>query len=556
MSLEDNKQEIEVQETDTSDEFSFLNTPSVGRGVKKKRLFKSQTRSLLIAISVSVVAAILAGSVLLVLNDGNSSSTSSGEPSNDSTVDSPNNVTSTPEESANIVVFDHSKDNTKDILVKSVALSNSNGKFLISYSKDKEYYQLDAYRDLPLSENVADLIESCITLKAFSKITTGLADKEVGLDAPIATAAITYHDGTVTTLQIGKETPTKSGHYMRLAGTKDVYVLDADTVIYYLSADWWYVSTTLFTAPTRQEGDETGTAILKELALTGHGYKYDMHIRRPNVNDSAELAYFKYLTTKPFLRGVTDSVGDALYGSTSLYASKAAILHPTAEQKKKLGFNDPMAIATITLAIENQKTTDDGTFDATYYNHCKYVLRVGGTDADGNYWVMIDGVDVIYMIEKSTLSTLIERTHENTTTSLLFLKDVSTISKIKMSFEGKDYIFELSHFPTRENENDKLYVYVDGKKLDTANFRKLYVLMMGLYRYGRLETAPTGTPQCILTLYDNEESEVLSIRCYSTDGAQCEVQTSDGELFTIKASSITNLIAETKKFLNGEDVVS
>ncbi len=543
MSVEDNKQEALTPENEQPTFSTLFEEPVLPRGVKKRpKRLRSRTKTLILALAIAVATAILLTVVLLIPQNAVSPSSS---------------VTSDVQPEAEThTLYDHSKDDTEEVLVKSVRIENSTGKYDLAYDKNKEYYHLTAYQDIPLSQNVEDLIEKCITLTAYNKVKGQLEASVVGLDKPSATVSIIYHDDSVTTIQVGAKTPTGDGYYVRLSGSNDIYMLDTDTVMYFHSADWWYVSTTLYSPPVKQEGDDSGTAVLKELHLTGRGYKYDMHIRRPTADDSDELSYFKYLTTKPYLRGVNDSVGDDLYGFTSLYASKAAILHPTAAQKEMYGFNNPMAVATVTLAIENVTTADDGDSKTAYYNHCKYTIRVGSKDTDGNYVVMMDGIDIIYLIEPDNIATLIERTHENTTTSLLFLKDITSVGKIEFTNEGTKHTFELTHYPTKENEDEKLAVYVEGKRMDTANFRKLYVLMMGLYRYDLPDSEPTGKPETIISLYDNDGRAFLSISCYNTTGSLCSVKTSDGELFSIKSGSLTNLITETKKFLNGEAVKS
>lgn len=93
---------------------------------------------------------------------------------------------------------------------------------------------------------------------------------------------------------------------------------------------------------------------------------------------------------------MTDSVGDTMYGFTSLYAERAAFLHPTAEQRQKYGFNDPYTVAKVTLAVEStseNKNSSTGETESTpiVYNNTTYTITVGCIDTDGNYVVMVDG---------------------------------------------------------------------------------------------------------------------------------------------------------------------
>ena len=550
MSLDETRQEdvspIEkaADATDNADRFSIFDEPiRPDDKPKKKRRLKARTRSLIAAVAVAAGTALLLLTVTLLPQQNAGGSVTSA-------------VTSTATDETEHLLIDRTKDNAGGVIVQSIQVDNANGKYSIAFNKSEGAYELIGYEDLELSINAGELAEYCASLTAYHKIADTSNMASFGLDDPASSVTATYHDGSTVTIHIGDKIPTEEGFYIRLGDSRDVYVLDLDTANYFLAADWWYVSTTLFEPPKKQENDETGTALLKSLHLTGSGYDYDLSLRRPTADDSSELSFFKYVTTEPFLRGVHDSVGDDLYGFISLYASRAAILHPTAAEKAKYGFNDPLAIVTVTLAIENSSTDDDGKTDYSYYNHCTYTLKVGGVDTDDNYLVMMDGKDVIYQVERDAMSTIVNRTHENTTTALLFLKDVSTVSKIHFTHKDKTVTFDLTHYPNKENDDDKLAVYVDGKKHDTANFRKLYVLMMGMERYGKLEEAPSGKPETTFALYDSEGKLALHIDCYSTSGSLCSVKTSDGELFTIRSGTLSNLLNETENFLNGKPVQS
>ena len=547
MSLDDIKRDDTPQDVEV-DEDKFSSFAEVNRreAPTKKRRFRAGTRSLIIAVSVAVSLALILTMLIVFLPtdiDDNQSSNVSDETS----------------EIPVFTVYDRSSENAKTAIVQTVEFNNSFGKYTLQYDDKSAGYHIKGYEELELSKNLEDFIGYCIKLDADDEIENVKSLSDFGFDKPLASVTITYYDGVKRTVDIGNLVATEDGYYLNERGSDKVYMVVSDTANYFMAADWWYVSTTLFTAPAKREDDENGSAILKEISISGKNHTDAMTIRRPLPQDGEEFSYYKYVTVKPFLRGVTDSVGDAFYGLQSLYADRAAVLHPTAAQKKSLGFNDPYSVIKFTLAIELIGDVEDMSEEVTpksYYNNQEHTITVGCKDNEGYYYIMVDDVDVIYQISTGSLQLLAERQITNTISSLLFLKKIDAMSKVSLRVDDKDYTFELTHYPDKQEANDKLKVKMDGKSYDSANFRNLYVLLMDLERYGRIDTCPTGKSDIALKLHLNDGSLYLGVDFYrQPSGSLYMARTSDGEIFSITASSVNTLLTQIDNYLKGETVV-
>lgn len=551
MSIDDIKQnDTQPQDAsnaaETEDRFSAFSEVNAPVPTAKKHRFSSGTRALIAAVAIAVSLALVLV-MLTIFLPSNTDDNVSSNPSSDSTSEVPT-----------FTVFDRSSESAKTAIVQSISFDNQSGKYTMAYNDKTGEYEIKGYEDMVLSQNVDDLIKQCITLNADDQITTDGTLSEFGLDKPVASATISYYDGTKTTVNIGKLVATKDGYYLNVAGSDDIYMVVTDTANYFMAANWWYVSTTLLTAPTAREDDEQGSSVIKEVTISGKNHDDAIIIRRPLPEDGEEYGYFKYVTVKPFLRGVYDGVGDAFYGFKSLYAERAAILHPTAAQRKSLGFDDPYSVIDITMAIEIQGDVADDETDVTpksYYNNTKRTITVGCKDADGYYVVMVDGIDAIFQVSAGSLELLAERQIPNTITSLLFLKKIDYISKVNLRIDDKAYNFELTHYPEKEEANDKLKVKMDGKSYDSANFRNLYVLLMDLERYGKIDSCPTGKSDLSLRLYLNDGSEYLGVDFYRDGGSLYRARTTDGEIFSITASSVNTLLTQIDNYLNNKTVV-
>ncbi len=551
MSIEDIKQndaqpQDATETTEYEDRFSAFAEVNKPEQVVKKHRFSNSTRALIIAVAIAASLALVLVMLTILLpanNDGNVSS----NPTSDTTSEVPT-----------FTVFDRSAESANTAIVQSVSFDNQGGKYTLAYNDKTGEYEIKGYEDLTLSQNVDDLIKQCVSLTADDRITADGTLADFGLDKPVASATISYYDGSKTTVNIGKLVATEDGYYLNVDGSDDVYMVVTDTANYFMASNWWYVSTTLLTSPSVREDDDEGSSVIKEVTISGKNHDVPITIRRPLPEDGEEYGYFKYVTTKPFLRGVYDGVGDAFYGFKSLYAERAAILHPTAAQLTSFGFNDPYSVIDITMAVEIQGEVDDAETDVTpksYYNNTKRRITVGCKDADGYYFVMVDGVDAIFQVSSGSLELLAERQIPNTITSLLFLKKIDYIGKVNLRVDDTNYNFELTHYPEKEESNDKLKVKMDGKSYDSANFRNLYVLLMDLERYGKIDSCPTGKSDLSLRLYLNDGSEYLGVDFYREGGSLYRARTTDGEIFSITASSVNTLVTQIDNYLNNKTVV-
>ncbi len=539
MSFDQQKPTGERPEED--DRFSAFDQPVRPDEAKAKKAgrFSRRTLTLLLTSGVAVVMALVVVLVMLLLPQ--EAMLSSG---------------GTPESSA-ISATTYTLYNNSAIDPKApVASLDMGGSYTIRYNKQDACYVITGYEDLALSQNIDSLIDAAILLKASDKVAQVDSLANFGLDEPIGSATVHYTDGSSVVLHFGDKAPSGNGYYVRLADSQDVYVVDTETAEYFLAPAWWYISTTLLSPPALRDGDENGTALLRSLTLTGRNHPTTFSLRRTTANDKKELTYFKYMTTKPYERGVTDAVGDYLFSFNALYAEKAAILHPTAAELEKYGFNDPYAVAKITLAVEsasevqNSVTGEKESVDIVY-NNTEYTLTVGCLDADGNYVVMVDGINVIFLVEQAELRDIVERKHENSTIPLLFIKDITEISRVEMTDNGQKNVFTLTHHPNAEESDNMLTVQIGSKVYDTADFRDLYTMMTGLTRHSLPDTKPTGQPEVTLALYDLEGKEYFSASIYESTGTLSPCRSSDGELFTLKTSTVTALRTQLNNYLNG-----
>ena len=513
--------------------------------IVKKRM-NANTRLLIIVTAIVAVLAVLLAVLLPLLSEGTGDS----------------NVTSSGATSATEQVYplyDRSEDKTDEEIVQSVKIKNKDDEYTIRYNKTDKVYQLDGYADLMLSETGVDsLVNNATTLNGYDKVKTVEKLADFGLEKPSITVTVTYYDNTSVTLLIGNETPDKNGYYAYLQGKDEVVMVNADSISYFQLKKGQYLERNLIAAPAVKVDDANGNVVLYELTVKGID-KEPLSLRQAATSDGEEYSYSTFVITKPYKRMVSETVSSSLSAFTYLVADEGVVLHPTAADKAKYGFNDPYAVIDITLAVQTaeEKTesdTDTNSNEFIYYNSATSKITIGSKDANGNYYVMVNDNNAIYLVSSSSLSVIAERTYANTISELLFLKTIVDIKQISISTDGKTYNFMLTHDESKEETDEQLTVMCDGQKLDTADFRKLYSQMMGISRYGETEKKPNGQPLHKIVLTENSGETFLTIEVFEYSSSLYTVRTDEGELFTIKASDINSYITIVKDYVAGKPV--
>lgn len=544
MSLDDIKRDNMDDSAEAIDSplSSFENVNWSDSDNKKNSKLSKRTRNLILTSGVALLlVAVLLVVTLLPTPPGGDSSSSSA-PAVDTTV----------------TLLDKT---VKDaVVVQRVDIKNDEDAYTLYYDTTEKKLMLKGYEDITLSAELSETLLAYTTLiSAADQVRNPGTPAEYGLDKPKATATVTYTDGTAVTLTVGHTTPTENGYYTQISGDEGVYIFESDCVYMFMVRAVAFADTTLLTTPTVKKDDTNGVAVLKEISYSGKNHPTPLKIRRSYYTDSEEMSFFSYIIAKPYLRGTTDEVIGLLSNFKSLQASQALFLHPTKEQKQKLGFNNPLTVMNLTMAVETGEDTDQSTTTEvekkTYYNSYSATVTVGSMDGN-NYVVMVDGINAIFLVDSSAIFSIADRTYENSVNKLLFLKNIAELGRISISCNGKQHNFRLTHYPEKEDTEENMVVKESGKVYPTGDFRELYQLLMGLERYGSTtESYDRNSATLRVDIYTTDGTHYLGATYYPLSGTLCAVETTEGEVFTTRWRNVTHFVEQIENYINGDKVL-
>lgn len=533
-----------------------------------------QVRTLILA-GVAVVALVALLLVLVFLLPGNG-----GE-----------DASSTAVSDTSVTLLDKSTDadgKTVDNPIKSIQITLRDESFTLSQNEDGDLVA-DPYKDLPINTyEISYLVSTLKTVTATREISSSpdspadygftgefaapvssdasgtssgessAAEKAVGLTAQVS---VTYHDDSIHSFELGRESPTKEGYYLREVGTDPIYLVDSTFASTLAQPSTTYIGLNVVTSPSVKTDDDNGQALLREIELTGRVRSSPLILRRSTADDNLNNAS-NYVITKPYFRAANSSSDavTALDTYTSVTASGVEKPYPTAEDLKRYGLDNPYSTAVFTLAVETteEAETSGETAKTSYYNIQKHTIQLGNKNDNGEYYGLVynegQRIPVVYLFSSSSVAWA-EAQYDDVAETLLFLRNIDSISHVILTANGQETDFLLEHFPDEAEREDQMKVTSGGQTYDTENFRNLYQVLMSIYRKGAAPAEPSGDPVLSLKLVPITASDgTVELSIYKHDPNVFIVRFTTGETYAVNASEVNNAVKQLSNYLEGKDV--
>lgn len=507
---------------------------------------KKPRRKLTVILVCLLVVALLGGALaaLLLLDDGRGGEESS-LPSSE------------PDTSA--VLIDKTLANGKEVEkpISRIAVETVLESYVLSPNEDGDL-QLESCRDLPRnSALIQSLVEALTVIEVEKTVTEDpAAATEFGFDLPLATVSVTYHDGeelvfSLCSLPLGSE-----GYYLKVRDKAPIYIASAEFGEQLLQKETAFIGTTLFTAPTPNEDDANGSAVLKEMSLTGSIRDQIITLHLRDSSDSDEYANSSYVLTEPYAADVNGETISTLIAGTSLSAAEAVVAHPTDEQLAEYGLDKPRSIAKIVTAVRTSKTNDAGeVIEESYYNERTNLVVLGKRDKDGNYYALVNALEVVYLLSADSVPWA-EATYEDYVNDMLYYRSITNIERFTCVLNGKTHAFDLTHVPDAESQPERLIVKEGDKQYDTEDFRSLYQVLMTIRRTGEAPAEPSGDPVLVVRLEPiNKKHRTLETSIYRHSASVYICRTSEGDTYKVSASNVDHALEQLERFLAGEVVL-
>ena len=371
-----------------------------------------QTRTILIAVGIMAALGIIMAVLLLT------------KPAEDTTSDVTSG-TSTPAETYTLT----DKQGTQ---VTQLDISNESGDY--TFIRDKRVVSTtDAEGNVTstdeyfwTSEQMMGLAPNDATIKALMNSLAKLTAKDMveqaaadlakyGLETPLATARLTFEDGTQTTLNFGIANPAATNYvYCTKDDSSDVYQASNYSVGSVFNAVTDFVNLTFTATYNTSDPQELDYFRIERKDLEEPieiSYMYDIQ-EKAAEEDSVIMTFNTHRMTKPFIAEVDVTKGQTIcYGLYGLTASYCVSATATEQQLADAGLDDPFM--TMTFKYGNTRyvmhfgdqiitTTETDNADAPtlttvegYYAQCEGIDAIFAFDVDSVPWYTVPLEEII-----------------------------------------------------------------------------------------------------------------------------------------------------------------
>lgn len=324
-----------------------------------------------------------------------------------------------------------------------------------------------------------------------------------GLDKP-ATVSVKLENNEVKTLEIGRETPSKSGYYAKLKGSNTVYVIGSYDGKTLLSSYSDLRDKTLFT-----ESYEDVT----EFALERNG---EIVFKAKKTGD------YEWELTEPIEAEVKSGSIDTIL-QTFMGASASEFVERDAADLSKYGLDSPKYVITVdskSILLGNEKEKGSTTY-------AKF--------ADGNE---------VFVLKNSVLN-FVDKPLKEVVDVFAYITNIQDVEKIVVNIDGQTIVSEIVTDPDGDTDKDKFYV--NGRDVsdvrddsDSQLFRKYYQGLIGITMSDLdVGAEPKGEPEITFTYYRKTDPKEVKVEFVPRDNIY---------YYVIRNGKYTNMLVAKDKF--------
>ena len=368
--------------------------------------------------------------------------------------------------STTVTVISYNRDDIATMTVK-----NAKGEFTVRNAVAG--FTIDEYSEFRQNSTTMAAMGRCATtLNAQALVeenTQDLAKYGLSADAPEAQCDVVMRDGTEYTLYFGINSPDNSTRYVRLADSNDVY-----TVLLNSSGYFYYDSTDFISLVVTEELSNNNTApTIDWMTVTRKDLDYDIRFEDDTKNyaiDEVSMASAQVMIEPVYAYLDITNSNAVLYGIWGLTAADVACVHPTEEDLKTYGLDDPFCTVDYDAELQN--------YHLDIGNVASYKLDEYGepTSTPAQYYCIYRGIDIIYVFDSGEIPWASFQPIE-ILSSMMTSNYIYTLHHIDVEvYEGTpaNYHFDI----VGDAEEDIVDVKLNGNEYEGTDFKELYKFLL------------------------------------------------------------------------------
>ena len=350
-----------------------------------------------------------------------------------------------------------------------VKVSFDNPKFSATLVRQEDgSFIMEEEPEFPLNQTRTEILFGNVVGKADSIVAEDADLSVYGLDDPAIRIVATDKNGSEYRLNVGDKlgTVSKNGYYACMEGQNTVYLVPASLYAYFnLEKSDWITSENLPEIDTTKiVGVEIASEEFGNLALFHTGAVGDGDGNPNTGNWRMEKPYTNVL-------GVTEARVTELIANYSGFSFNNPVDYKK-ENFALYGLEEPVTKLTLTYEESSDLTTD--------MLKKKVVLNIGNQLENGDYYVNLNGSDLVYTMTGANVKGLVDVDADEIVEKRFSLIYIYTIAELEVEFGDTKHLYEMTHEEVTDESGTstttKSTFVVDGVPVseDSTSFNTFY----------------------------------------------------------------------------------
>ena len=408
------------------------------------------------------------------------------------------------------------------------------------FSRTENGWSKEGNPDFPVNTDALEkLLENILSLKADRVLENVDQLSQYGLEQPSYTVCLAEEDGTETEILLGKQNSATGDYYVSLAEQKNtVYVTGTD-----LSSELPDNVMDLAESepyPSFSGSDITEISVQKQEG-SFHLIKNQETSGWQVSGDDGTLYSAEYQNVS----SLASTLSSLAYAGMADYDAKDLSIY---------GLDQPSATISLTYEEKTQTSEDDSDSSSSDSESepekvsKNLTVYIGNTDADGNYYIRLDGSGQVNTVSADSLAAVMENSSVDYWSSSIGYFSESKLKSAEITYQDITRSIERHTEKTEETENqedgdtEKTASYTSGNTtLDTGKIEKFLYSLSGMAAQSKDPSLTTDNPPEIEVTV-NTDTETFTITCKPYDENFYLVTDSEGRPGLVNKNDVKNMI--------------
>lgn len=414
-------------------------------------------------------------------------------------------------------------------------VSIENDGVLYTFVKEEDTWKYAEDENLPLNQDIiSNIISGLTSVKAQRELTDVENFADYGLSEPKLRATITAKNNEQTVLNFGDDNEAISGTYMSIGNNEKIYLVNSS-----LKTDLQFEKNDLAKMEELPQiavgnikkieiSSESGVKTLQEEEVGGLWTLYKEDGSQVSVDTSKVNDYMNYFSSLSLMKFISYDISDL-----SAY-----------------GLDNPKKI---TVSYEEEQESEDASEETKGEDAeeepimvaKEFVLLIGSTDEDGNYYVKTADSSYIYTMAASTVDEMMNLASDELVSSLVTDYSLADLDKVTIERTGETYVLTREETEVKKGDSEETTTetkyYLNDEEIQYEEISDFYSKVSGL-EWQSMTEGQNGENAEITITFEKEAGIQDKVAYYSYDENFYLVTKTDGSQMLVNKMKVREMI--------------